>query len=1809
MRPEGPGTALGAVDFHRAADRLARIARARFGRGMVSGAGAAPARDGGVTGRPWAAPVRLAAAAPLLAVAAALLLPAAPAEAQTTFVSNTGQPYDEDERDFVGPFRSEQYSLAQRFRTGGQAGGYLLGSVELNLFGIGNLDVPKVSIHSVNANGSLGSSVYVLTNPGRFVDRSSNTFTAPPDATLAANTNYAVVVEATDGAFGVGVTTRFTEDSGSASGWSIGDGADYRYSDSGNWILLTSRALRIAVKELAPNVSFRAATYGALEGGSAERVTVRLLPAQASPVSVPLTATPLGGAEEADYTGIPASLAFAANETSKTFTVTAVDDADADPGESVRIAFGALPQGIAAGSPATVKLIDNDHTSEGSIFDTVLTVGNSGQGCSDSSNYECSEGLGAHTFTSTDSQGVARTFTIGGLSVGTVTSGENRGNRNLWFWVSPDKLFRDYENHRLVLVLDGRRFPFRTSDSAANSRRVKVWEDTGLTWRQGRTVRVEILDLPNAAPSAAPNRGHPWFAVADAEANEADGYMDFTVKLRRPTVDGSPLLIGAEVDYATADGTAVAGEDYTHTTGTLTFGADQEKATVRVPLIDDAVEDDGETFTLLLSNPTGATIADGEATGTIRNTEGLTASFENVPESHAGSGEFTLRLAFSEALAAGGAGRKIGQALVLSGATRGTVFRVDGRRDLYEFTVRPTGNGAVTVSLPATTGACDADDAICTAGGEKLSGAVRAEIAGPDTGQEPQASLTASFASVPASHDGSSAFTVRVAFSEAVSTGFRAMRDDAFTVTGGSVNRAKRVDGASDLWEIRVAPSGSGAVTVRLPATTGDCTATGAVCTSDDERLSVGIETTVPGPAPALTGASVDGATLTLTWDEALDEGSVPGTDAFAVTVAGAARGVTGVSVRGSTAALTLVAAVAAGETVTVGYTVPAGAGASPIRDATGNPAAGFPAESVTNATRAGNTAPTCLPAIAGTAAVGETLTASSSGIADDDGLTNATFAWQWIANDGTADADIAGATGATYTLTAAEAGQTIRVRATFTDDGGTEETLTSAATSAVALNLTASFIDVPSEHDGSGAFEVRVLFSEALAAGGSGRKIAQALALTGATRGTVRRVDGRRDLYWFRLRPSGNGAVTVSLASTGACGGAAAVCTSDGRALSNVPAATIAGPPSLSVADAEVNEGANAALAFAVALSRAVSSPVTVDYATSDVTATAGDDYTAASGTLTFAAGETSKTVAVAVLDDVHDDGGETLTLSLSNPSGAWLSDATATGTIHNTDLMPQAWLGRFGRTVADQVLDAVAGRMTAPRTPGVEASLAGHRVDFGPGTGSGSGGSASPAIEAREAEATLAALADVFRGADDDGATGTAAFGSREVTGRELLSGSSFALTGGSAESGFGALWGRGAVTRFDGREGALTLDGEVTSALLGADWTLGRGTAGLVVAHSLGEGGYRSEAGAGTVESALTGLYPWGRYAVNQRLAVWGVAGHGSGTLTLTPAGQAAIETDLALAMGAVGGRGVLVEPPADGGLELGVRSDALLVRTTSEAVQSNAGGNLLSLAAADAAVTRLRLGLEGTWHGIDTPGGGSFEPSFEVGVRHDGGDAETGFGVDVGAGLAWTDPSLGIRAQVAARGLLTHDEDGFRERGLAGSLAWDPSPSSALGPSLSLSQAVGAEATGGMDALLRPDTAWALGAAGANRDDPGRRAFEAKLGYGLALAGGRYTGTPELGLGWSEHARETTLRWRVAETQPAGLAFGLDVEGARSEGVAGDAAPEHRLGLGLGWRLEGSGAGSLALRVEAARRLSANDDRAPENQLGLTMTARW
>ena len=125
------------------------------------------------------------------------------------------------------------------------------------------------------------------------------------------------------------------------------------------------------------------------------------------------------------------------------------------------------------------------------------------------------------------------------------------------------------------------------------------------------------------------------------------------------------------------------------------------------------------------------------------------------------------------------------------------------------------------------------------------------------------------------------------------------------------------------------------------------------------------------------------------------------------------------------------------------------------------------------------NSAPTGLPTISGTPQVDQTLTADTSPIDDEDGLTNVSYSYQWIAGG----SDIAGATGSTYTLTSSEQGQTIRVRVTFTDDADNEETLTSIATAEVAaapVPLTVRVtVSAPATHDGSSEFTFEIEFSE----------------------------------------------------------------------------------------------------------------------------------------------------------------------------------------------------------------------------------------------------------------------------------------------------------------------------------------------------------------------------------------------------------------------------------------------------------------------------------------------------------------------------------------------------------------------------------------------------------------------------------------------------------------------------------------------------------------------------------------------------------
>ena len=532
-----------------------------------------------------------------------------------------------------------------------------------------------------------------------------------------------------------------------------------------------------------------------------------------------------------------------------------------------------------------------------------------------------------------------------------------------------------------------------------------------------------------------------------------------------------------------------------------------------------------------------------------------------------------------------------------------------------------------------------------------------------------------------------------------------------------------------------------------------------------------------------------------------------------------------------------------------------------------------------------------------------------------------------------------------------------------------------------------------------------------------------------------------------------------------------------------NVEATAATATASVSVADARVEEGPGAVLSFAVTRDGPTSGTARVSWATSDGTAVAGADYTAGSGTLTFAPGDTEKTITVTVLDDAHDEGEETLTLTLSNPDGVGLGDAEATGTIANTDSLQREWLARFGRTVAGQMIEALEGRFAmGPGTPS-HATIAGRRLDFS--------GAPPPRYE---------------RWTQSEGET-------HGMDLREVLLGSSFHFTAGEV-SGLGAMttWGKAlAGSSHSAPGGGLSFTSETMTGVLGMDWERDNLLVGMALSESVesGAAGFGPSGADYDLEGSLSLVTPYARLRARERLSLWTMMGSGEGRLSLAHRG-ARQSADIGMQLVAAGGRADLLRPEG-GGFALALKTDAYFVRTESDSVSTPGVGNL---AGATGTASRVRAMLEGSRSFALS--GGTVEPSLSLGLRHDGGDAESGAGVELGAGLAWSDPSHGLTSDLRFHGLAAHEDGGYDEWGVSGSLRIVPGPSGG-GLSLSMTPSWGAGGQGGRLWETRPSALAGDGGA------PPAARLDTELGYGLAAFGGAFTGTPYAGLGVSDGDR--------------------------------------------------------------------------------------
>ena len=534
-----------------------------------------------------------------------------------------------------------------------------------------------------------------------------------------------------------------------------------------------------------------------------------------------------------------------------------------------------------------------------------------------------------------------------------------------------------------------------------------------------------------------------------------------------------------------------------------------------------------------------------------------------------------------------------------------------------------------------------------------------------------------------------------------------------------------------------------------------------------------------------------------------------------------------------------------------------------------------------------------------------------------------------------------------------------------------------------------------------------------------------------------------------------------------------------------------------LSATSLTVSQGGTAT--YTVRLATAPTGRVTITS-----TSAAPSAATVSPATLTFtpANWDTTQTVTVTGVQDTDESVPVTHTVSGGGYTG--VSAAVVTLTIHDQnrlDGVAQQWLARFGRTIASGLTESVGQHLLVPATPGSHLVLGGQRLDLddkpswadmaavvGHGLGLRLDGLATPAADVQ---------------GDPRWPRASAGSGGRwpAFTPARLLTDSAFHLTMNKAPgtgwlgSGQWAAWGRGAVTRFSGQAGSLALnDGEVLAGTLGVDYTQGPWLGGLAVAYNHGTGTYADAARqvrTGELRSTLTSVHPYLRWAVQENLDVWGLLGYGWGDLELTPAHGRRVSTDMALQLGAVGVRGTVARLAK---ATLALKADAFLVTLDTDEIPG--------LPEVEADAHRVRLVLEGTYTQT-LAAGRQFTPTLELGLRQDGGDAETGLGVELGGGLRYTDPYLGLTVEGRGRVLLAHAESAYKEWGASGAARLDPG-ADGRGLAFALRPAYGA--TGSRMASLWGQEITAL-APGTGGQAPTRTGWQVQADLSYGFAGGR------------------------------------------------------------------------------------------------------
>ena len=352
---------------------------------------------------------------------------------------------------------------------------------------------------------------------------------------------------------------------------------------------------------------------------------------------------------------------------------------------------------------------------------------------------------------------------------------------------------------------------------------------------------------------------------------------------------------------------------------------------------------------------------------------------------------------------------------------------------------------------------------------------------------------------------------------------------------------------------------------------------------------------------------------------------------------------------------------------------------------------------------------------------------------------------------------------------------------------------------------------------------------------------------------------------------------------------------------------------------------------------------------------------------------------------------------------------------------------LAAIGRSMLSSTASVIGSRFELAST-GSQMALGGSRF----------GGSLSPqmqrflagndpfALEERMSERAL------FSGSGTQQAHG----GGYGLTADRLFTGTSFNMplnAMGTGDAQF-AVWGAGDLQSFEGEPDDGMYDGSSSSGYIGVDARGDGWLAGVSVSRSGAEADYDFDGlvegrnTGGTLETSVTAFHPYARLEVGADSEVWVIGGFGGGEADLSRTHVTGSQSsDLSMAM-AVGGlrRALAME---FGGADLSLRGDAGFL-----SLETDSG--MMAVDGLSASVSRLRLGLEAAWEGE------SATPFVEVSGRFDGGDGQTGGGLELAGGLRILNPESGFGLEAKGRILAMHTGDGYSESGIGVTASFEP-----------------------------------------------------------------------------------------------------------------------------------------------------------------------